>query len=77
MKELEIEQLRKENQELIKNGAGSLKVKSQTSQEASNYVKFLEKRITETTDESKRHLAKYADLRVFAYNQIESLLRKH
>ena len=28
-------------------------------------------------EENKRHLAKYSDLRVFAYTQIENLLRKH
>ena len=41
------------------------------------YQKFLEKRIQECMDENKRHLAKYSDLRVFAYNQIESLVKKH
>ena len=60
----------------MKNG---IQVKDQGPSQISDsqYVKFLEKRVNETTAESKRYLEKYADLRVFAYNQIESLLRKH
>ena len=40
------------------------------------YSKFLEQRIEELTEENKRYLAKYADLRAFAYNQIESLVKR-
>jgi len=40
------------------------------------YTKFLELRIQECMDENKRYLAKYSDLRNFAYSQIENLVRK-
>ena len=36
--------------------------------EDSHYSKFLEQRIAECMDENKRYLAKYSDLRNFAYN---------
>ena len=51
----------------MKNG---IQVKDQGPSQISDsqYVKFLEKRVNETTAESKRYLEKYADLRVFAYN---------
>lgn len=33
----------------------------------SKYTQFLEQRINECLEENKRYLAKYSDLRVFAY----------
>jgi hypothetical protein len=44
--------------------------------EDTHYSKFLEQRIAECMDENKRYLAKYSDLRNFAYNQIETLVRR-
>jgi hypothetical protein len=41
------------------------------------YTKFLEKRIQECMLENKRYLAKYSDLRSFAYTQIENLVKKN
>jgi len=41
------------------------------------YTKFLEKRIQECMHENKRYLAKYSDLRSFAYTQIENLVKKN
>ena len=50
---------------------------SQVAAQQQQYAKFLEQRIQELMDENKRYLSKYADLRAFAYNQIESLVKKH
>ena len=33
-----------------------------------SYTRFLESRVKETMEENKRMLAKYSDLRVFAYS---------
>jgi len=44
--------------------------------QSQQYARFLEQRIQEGMEENKRYLSKYADLRAFAYNQIESLVRK-
>jgi hypothetical protein len=41
------------------------------------YTLFLEQRIQECLEENKRYLAKYSDLRIFAYQQIEWLIRKN
>ena len=42
--------------------------KPDNSKEQDHYAKFLELRIEECTAENKRYLAKYSDLRNFAYN---------
>lgn len=86
---VEIDELKKENQLLIKQGvmaaSGLTPRKDQSSaskpteggENMRKYQKFLEKRIQECMEENKRHLAKYSDLRVFAYTQIENLVKKH
>ena len=50
--------------------------KSENIQTDNSYCLFLEKRIQECMDESKRYLNKYSELRSFAYNQIEILAKR-
>ena len=38
------------------------------------YIHFLESRLQETQAETKRMLSKYSEMRVFAYNQLETLI---
>jgi hypothetical protein len=38
------------------------------------YIQFLEQRLHETQEETKRLLAKYSEMRVFAYTQLETLI---
>ena len=70
LKQTELEELRKENMKLTKENMSSADPKD------SRYTKFLENRIKECTEENKRYLTKYADLRNFTYTQIESLIKK-
>ena len=60
---------------LVKNQTGSSK--NNDGGESNQYSKFLELRIQECMDENKRYLAKYSDLRNFAYGQIENLVRRN
>ena len=39
------------------------------------YVRFVEKRLQEVLQENKRYHDKYADIREFAYNSVESLMK--
>ena len=43
---------------------------------SSAYVKFIEQRLNDCLAENQRYHAKYADMREFAYTQIESLMRQ-
>ena len=58
---------------MIKNGALN-KMMTPSKEEATEskamktYTRFLESRVKETMEENKRMLAKYSDLRVFAYS---------
>lgn len=65
VKQAEIDQLKQENIELrsskAKNGENG------AATDNKQYTKFLEQRIQECTEENKRYLAKYSDLRNFAY----------
>ena len=77
-KQKEIELLKKENQNLIKNQSHSSSDPATYTDNQPNpkYISFLEMRISECTEENKRYLSKYSDLRAFAYTQIENLVRK-
>lgn len=48
---------------------------SLSDSETNKYVKFLEERVKECLDENRRVLQKYSDIRHFAYQQIETLIR--
>jgi hypothetical protein len=70
-KQQQIDDLKKENMNLVKSD-----IKPNNKTENNHYSKFLELRIAECMDENKRYLAKYSDLRNFAYSQIENLVRR-
>ena len=69
-KDDEIRQLRQVNIDLQKKQADNTVLKH------SEYLESMEKRVEDCLEESKRHLAKYVDLRNFAYEQIDSLIRQ-
>ena len=41
---------------------------SSESKTSGTYIQFLEQRLQETQEETKRMLAKYSEMRLFAYN---------
>ncbi len=57
--------MKEENLSFIKNGSG--KQEGGHWKQNSQYTKFLEKRLQDCTEENKRYLLKYADLRNFSY----------
>lgn len=73
-KQTEIDKLKSENLQLIKNGASfaskqtGMPQKEESVVQDPHFVNFLEERLQECQEENKRYLLKYQDLRNFTYS---------
>ena len=68
----ELSEMKLQNQMLLKH---QMNASSLGDKETNQYIKFLEERVKDGIDENKRVLKKYSDIRHFAYQQIEVLIK--
>ena len=70
------EEIRKLKDQVGKSSQSLSQNQKSDEDHSSAYVKFIEQRLDDCLAENQRYHAKYADMREFAYTQIESLMRQ-